>query len=75
MQRVWVARLQAGPLLEKLAERIVDSDAQVRTLLKALLAAHILPELRPGALEPFLPLLMAFVCSGLAQLSADMRYA
>ena len=64
---------QAGPLLEKLAERMVDTDPGVRSQLNSLLAVNILPELGEGALEPFLPLLMAFVCSALTQLNSDIR--
>ena len=65
--------LQAGPLVEKLAERMVDSDSGVRSQLKSLLVAHVLPKLSGGALDPFLPLLMAFICSALTQLDTDMR--
>ena len=65
--------MQAGPVIEKLAERITDSDTQVRRQLRGLLAEHVLPHVAGPALSPFLPLLMAFVCSALTQLSPDVR--
>ncbi len=67
--------LQTGPVIEKLANRIADSDKQVREALKELLAGSLLPQLGEGRLTPFLPLLMAHICSAMTHLQAGIRCA
>ena len=69
------AGVQAGPVVERLAERITDADAGVRAALRALLTSAVLPGLGPGPLAPFLPLLMAHVSAGMTHLAAPIRRA
>ena len=65
--------LQAGPVVERLAEHLADADAGVRTALRELLRDVVLPGLGPGGLAPFLPLLMAHITSAMTHLAAAVR--
>jgi len=69
-----VSLLQTGPVIEKLANRIADSDKPVRSALKDLLGGSLLPQLGEGMLAPFLPLLMAHICSAMTHLQPGIRY-
>lgn len=65
--------MQAGPVMETLAERVSDTEKEVRTGLMALLGEVVLPGLGPAALAPFLPLLMAHVSSAMTHLADGVR--
>ena len=66
---------QAGPLISKLAGSLVDSEAAVRKQAASLFQQRVFPGLPGSALQPFLPLIMAYVHSGLTQLASDIRCA
>ena len=66
---------QAGPVVEKLAERMADTDAGARAALRDLLKDVVLPRLGAGGLAPFLPLLMAHITSAMTHLTAAVRWA
>ena len=51
----------------------MDVEAAVRRQAASLFRRRIFPGLPGGALQPFLPLIMAYVHSGLTQLAADVR--
>ncbi|GAB4823624.1 hypothetical protein N2152v2_010670 [Parachlorella kessleri] len=60
-------------VMETLSERITDGDKSVRSALREALAAPVLPTLGPAALGPFVPLLMAHVCSAMTHLAEPVR--
>ena len=66
---------QAGAVVEKLAEHMVDTDAGARAALRDLLKDVVLPRLGAGGLAPFLPLLMAHITSAMTHLTAAVRWA
>jgi pre-rRNA-processing protein IPI1 len=59
--------------MEKLAERVSDSDSGVRASLRDLLGQTLLPGLVGSALAPFIPLLMAHVGSAMTHIAPDIR--
>ena len=59
--------------MERLAERISDAEADVRSGLLALLRDVVLPALGPAALAPFLPLLVAHVSAAMTHLADAVR--
>ena len=61
-------------MIEKLADRIADSDKAVRSALKDLLGGSLLPQLGERLLTPFLPLLMAHIRSAMTHLQPGIRY-
>ena len=65
--------MQAGIIVEKLAERTADADKEVRAALRDLLRDVMLPGLGAGGLAPFLPLLMAHITSAMTHLAAPVR--
>ena len=67
--------LQAGSLIAKVAASLVDSESAVRKLAAGLFRQRIFPALPGAALQPFLPLIMAYVHSGITQLASDIRRA
>ena len=60
--------------MEKLADRVTDADKDVRAALMQLLSQRVLPGLAGGLLTPFLPLLMAHVCSAMTHLDSGIRW-
>jgi pre-rRNA-processing protein IPI1 len=66
-------RKHTGAIIEKLAERISDAEAPVRSATRALLRDKVLPGLDATALAPFLPLLMAHICSAMTHLATSIR--
>lgn len=67
------ARRHTGAIFEALADRVTDGESPVRKELKTLLQDKLLPLLSPLALGPFVPLLMAHVCSAMTHLTASIR--
>ena len=65
--------LQVGPIVARMAERVVDADAGVRKQSMDLFRQRIFSGLAENALQPFLPVIMAHVHSGLTQMAADLR--
>ena len=65
--------MQAGLIVEALAEHVADADASVRTSLRDLLKSVVLPGLGPAALAPFLPLIMAHITSAMTHLAEAVR--
>ena len=45
----------------KVAERVGDGDADVRTALRSLMRDKVMPLMQPGAIRPFMPVVMAHV--------------
>eukprot|EP00884_Botryococcus_braunii_P001684 jgi/Botrbrau1/11516/Bobra.0198s0013.1 len=66
-------RQQVGPVVEKLAARVGDAEAGVRSALRELLGTAVLPQVGGPALAPFIPLLTAHVGSAMTHISADIR--
>lgn len=64
---------QAGPTIEKLANRIADPEKPVRDALKAVFQETLLSELNAKLLAPFTSLLMAHICSAMTHLQAGIR--
>ncbi len=65
--------LQAGTIVEKLAEHAADTDEGVRAAVRDLLREVVLPGLGAAGLAPFLPLLMAHITSAMTHLAAAVR--
>ena len=65
--------LQAGPVIEKLANRIADPEKPVREALKALFQSCLVSTFGGSLLTPFLPLLMAHICSAMTHLQPNIR--
>ena len=65
--------MQAGLIVEGLAEHLADADTSVRAALKDLLKGIVLPGLGPAALAPFLPLMMAHITSAMTHLAEAVR--
>lgn len=65
---------QAGPVIEKLANRIADPEKPVREALKTLFHGSLVTTFSSGMLMPFLPLLMAHICSAMTHLQEGIRY-
>lgn len=67
------ARRHTGVLFEALVERITDGDQAVRKELKNLLQDKLLPIVTPLMLGPFVPLIMAHVCSAMTHCTTAIR--
>ena len=65
--------LQAGTIVEKLAEHAADTDEGVRAAVRDLLRDVVLPGLGAAGLAPFLPILMAHTTSAMTHLAAAVR--
>ena len=65
--------IQAGPTIEKLANRIADPEKPVRDALKSLFQETLLSEFNSKLLAPFASLLMAHICSAMTHLQAGIR--
>lgn len=65
--------MQAGAIVERLAEHVTDAEASVRAALRDLLGNVVLPGLGPAALAPFLPLIMAHITSAMTHLADAVR--
>jgi pre-rRNA-processing protein IPI1 len=57
----------------KIAERVSDGDAPVRSALRHLLREHVLPRLDPGHVRPFMPVMMAHLSSAMTNLNMEVR--
>ncbi|KAG1657712.1 hypothetical protein FOA52_002516 [Chlamydomonas sp. UWO 241] len=57
----------------KVTERVADGDAGVRQALRVLLSEHAFNKLPPGAIRPFMPVLMAHVASAMTNLNMNVR--
>lgn len=65
--------MQAGRIVEALAEHVADADTSVRAALRDLLKSVVLPGLGAAALAPFLPLIMAHITSAMTHLAEAVR--
>ena len=65
--------IQAGTVVEKLANRIADPEKPVRDALKALFQTSLLSAFDGKLLTPFMSLLMAHICSAMTHLHAGIR--
>lgn len=65
--------MQAAVVVERLVERVSDTDAEVRSALKDLLRDVVLPQLGAAALAPFTPLIMAHITSAMTHLADAVR--
>ncbi|CAD7697967.1 unnamed protein product [Ostreobium quekettii] len=63
----------AAAVVEGIGERCTDNDGRVRTTLLRLMSKWVLPLLGVHAFRPFLPLLMAHICSAMTHLEAGVR--
>lgn len=57
-------RMNAGPVLERVAQMVADADRVVRAHVRTTLA-KVLGALGLAAAAPFMPLVVAYVCSGM----------
>jgi hypothetical protein len=67
------ARARSSARAPKVAERVADGDAGVRQALRVLLSEHAFNKLPPGAIRPFMPVLMAHVSSAMTNLNMNVR--
>jgi len=67
------ARAHAGAILERLVERFDDPDPAVRKELRTMLREVLLPALEAATLAPFIPLIMAHVCSAMTHVILEIR--
>ncbi|GMH32998.1 hypothetical protein BSKO_00832 [Bryopsis sp. KO-2023] len=63
----------AAMIIESIGEMAVDLDGAVRAQLLKLLSTQVFPNLTGGSLQPFVPLLMAHVCSSMTHAAMEVR--